>query len=306
MDIKIIAQEFYEYSIHIKGFSKATVRRYRYVIDSYCKIKAVSELSQVTQESVRDLLFFGRTQRNWSSNTTMVFHKSLLVFFRWCGDRGYMEGNPVISIEKPRIEQRIPKKFTKQEALRLIEIVENYPHKQSFLRYRNAAIFATFVFAGLRRSELLNLKYGDVDLENLTLFVRQGKGAKDRIIPLSSTLTRYLKRYVEERHKRHRTCPEFFTSLQFNQGFTSEGLKHLLKIIEPAVGFKFSVHKLRHTFATLMLEGGCDIYSLSKMLGHSDIKTTTIYLAATAEHLRAQMMKHPLNFEVNTVNPLIQ
>ncbi len=52
---------------------------------------------------------------------------------------------------------------------------------------------------------------------------------------------------------------------------------------------------LRHTFATLMLEGGCDIYSLSKMMGHSDIKTTTIYLAATVEHLRSQIEKHPLN-----------
>ena len=58
---------------------------------------------------------------------------------------------------------------------------------------------------------------------------------------------------------------------------------------------KFTIHKLRHTFATLMLEGGVDIYSLSKMMGHSDIKTTTIYLSASAEHLRSQMTKHPLN-----------
>ena len=57
----------------------------------------------------------------------------------------------------------------------------------------------------------------------------------------------------------------------------------------------FTIHKLRHTFATLMLEGGCDIYSLSRMMGHSDIKTTTIYLSASAEHLRGQMTKHPLN-----------
>ena len=58
---------------------------------------------------------------------------------------------------------------------------------------------------------------------------------------------------------------------------------------------KFTIHKLRHTFATLMLEGGVDIYSLSKMMGHSDIKTTTIYLSASAELLRSQMTKHPLN-----------
>ena len=65
--------------------------------------------------------------------------------------------------------------------------------------------------------------------------------------------------------------------------------------VRKSSGVTFTVHKLRHTFATLMLEGGCDIYSLSKMMGHSDINTTTIYLAASAEHLRSQMLKHPMN-----------
>ena len=65
-------------------------------------------------------------------------------------------------------------------------------------------------------------------------------------------------------------------------------------IIKSTSGVKFTIHGLRHTFATLMIEGGCDIYSLSKMMGHSDIKTTTIYLSASVEHLRDQMKKHPL------------
>ena len=61
------------------------------------------------------------------------------------------------------------------------------------------------------------------------------------------------------------------------------------------MNIRFTVHQLRHTFATLLLEGGCDIYSISQMLGHSDIRTTSIYLAATPEHLRIQVGKHPLN-----------
>jgi site-specific recombinase XerD len=77
--------------------------------------------------------------------------------------------------------------------------------------------------------------------------------------------------------------------------FTKSGIKRLDKKISKTSGIKFSLHKPRHTFATLMLEGGCDIYSLSRMMGHSDIKTTTIYLAASAEHLREQMLKHPMN-----------
>ena len=78
-------------------------------------------------------------------------------------------------------------------------------------------------------------------------------------------------------------------------GYTNDGLKRLVVQVRKTLGMNFSIHKLRHTFATLMLEGGCDIYSLSKMMGHSDIKTTTIYLSASVEHLRNQMTKHPMN-----------
>ena len=147
----------------------------------------------------------------------------------------------------------------------------------------------------MRKAELLNLRYTDVDLENRTVFVHHGKGGKDRIIPISFTLVQILERYLTERKRLKKTCPEFFTSLNRNQGFTGSGLKRMLNRIKKASGIHFGTHKLRHTFATLMLEGGCDIYSLSKMMGHSDIKTTTIYLSASAEHLRSQVMKHPLN-----------
>lgn len=179
--------------------------------------------------------------------------------------------------------------------MKLLEIVYNYPYDYKYLRYRNHAIFATFIFAGLRKTELLNLKYADVDIANLTIFINQGKGAKDRIIPMSYTLAESLKRYLEERKRLSKTCDQFFASLNRNSGFTDIGLKRLVIKMRTASGLTFTIHKLRHTFATLMLEGGCDIYSLSRMMGHSDIKTTTIYLSASAEHLRSQVGKHPLN-----------
>lgn len=141
----------------------------------------------------------------------------------------------------------------------------------------------------------MNLTLTDIDIQNLTILVRQGKGSKDRILPMSPTLALTLKRYLEERKKLKKTCMEFICSLNLNMGYTSHGLRNLVVQMKNASGLEFGIHKLRHTFATLMLEGGCDIYSLSKMMGHSDIKTTTIYLSASAEHLRSQMIKHPLN-----------
>ena len=253
------------------------------------------ELSQVTEQVVRRYFLDGRSKFNWRPATYRSYYMTLNVFFKWCRSGGHLQNNPVEGLELPPLGKTLPKRLLKKDALKLLEIVYNYPYVHSFIKYRNHAVFATFLFSGLRKSELLHLKCTDVDLENLTIFVRQGKGNKDRIIPMSYTLAQSLNRYLIERKKRKKTCPEFFTSSNRNQGFTNSGLKKWVTIFRKATNIYFTVHMLRHTFATLMLEGGCDIYSISRMLGHSDISTTTIYLSASAEHLRSQVTKHPLN-----------
>ncbi len=295
MDIIILSQQFCEHSQYMLGYSNYTVKRYKQAISFYYRQAGISTIEEVTEANIRSVFLYGRSVKHWKTNTYLGLYKSLMVFFRWCVSRGYMASNPIEKVEIPKLEKTLPPKLTQQQSLWLLEVVFNYPYQNSFLRFRNHAIFATFIFAGLRKRELLNLKLADIDVENLTLFVRQGKGNKDRIIPISYTLALSLKRYLEERKKRLKTCPYFFVSLNLDQGFADIGLRRLVTNIKNASGIPFSVHKLRHTFATLMLEGGCDIYSLSRMMGHNDIKTTTIYLYASAEHLRSQMIKHPLN-----------
>ncbi|MDB5227439.1 MAG: hypothetical protein JWN78_1632 [Bacteroidota bacterium] len=295
MNIQIEAQKFYQYSTYIRGYSHYTITRYKFAINFYCKIANVCNFEEVTVENVKALFFHGRTERKWKVSTFLTIHKSLVVFFRWAHQQGLLNINPAEGLELPRLEKRLPTKLTKQAALRLLEVAYHYPYTDTFLRYRNHAVFSMFLFAGLRKNELFNLKLADVDIENLTIFVRQGKGSKDRIIPMSFTLANSLKRYLDERKRKHKTCPEFFASLNRNMGITEMCLKLIVIQLRKASGMHFTIHWLRHTFATLMLEGGCDIYSLSKMMGHSDIKTTTIYLSASAEHLRNQITKHPLN-----------
>jgi site-specific recombinase XerD len=295
MDIQILAKKFYDHSTYIRGYSKDTIRRYKQTINFFCKNQHITEIEEVDSNKVKDYFFYGRTQRNWNANSFITFHKSLVVFFRWCVQEKYLKENPAEDIESPKLEKKLPPKLTKQEALKLLEVVYNYPYPYKFERFRNHAIFSTFIFSGIRSKELLNLKFTDVDIENLSIFIFQGKGSKDRVVPMSYKLAESLKKYLSERQRLNKTCPEFFASLNRNVGFTRTGLKRLVIKIRKASGINFTIHKLRHTFATLMLEGGCDIFSLSKMMGHSDIKTTTIYLAASAEHLRSQMTKHPLN-----------
>lgn len=294
MDINLLSKRFCDYSVLIKGYSKDTIRRYRNVIDFYRRFSKITCINEVNEENIRDLFYKGRIERNWSTNTFIIYRKTLMIFFKWCIKEGYMDKNPISNIEVPRLEKKLPIKINKQNALKILEVVQHFPYDYSFLRHRNYAIFSMFIFTGLRKQELLNLKYTDVDIDNLTIFVRKGKGSKDRIIPMNYTLAQALQKYKNDRKRLNKTNPEFFSSLRGNIGFTENGLKKLIEQVRKSSGVYFTAHKLRHTFATLMLEGGCDIYSLSKMMGHSDISTTTIYLSTTAEHLRAQVVKHPL------------
>jgi site-specific recombinase XerD len=296
MDIDTLRDQFCDHSTYIRGYAPDTIRRYRTTIQLLRRRTNVREIEECTEDRLREFFYRGRVERHWEANSFVTFHKSLAVFFRWCVEQGHLASNPTDGIETPKTAKRLPLRLTKQEALRLLESVQNYPWPYTYQRYRNHAILATFLYAGLRKRELLRLQMVDVDLSNQSIFIRQGKGGKDRVVPMSTTLAGILQRYLEERTRLGKICPEVFTSLNRNMGLTDEGLKGLVASARRMSGLRFHVHSLRHTFATLMLEGGCDIFSLSKMMGHSDIKTTTIYLAASAAHLRAQMVKHPLNF----------
>ena len=295
MHIEILLEEFCQYARYMRGVSSETEKRYREKVSYFSKASKISLISNVTEQVVQSFFIHGRKDKKWKVSTYRTYYMTLLVFFRWCVKNQHLEKNYLEGFELPKLEKSLPKKIKKEEALRLLEIAYNYPYSQNYLKYRNHAIFSLFLFAGLRKNELLHLKLADIDIENLSIFVRMGKGNKDRIIPMNQRLAQTLNRYLIQRNKKGKTCPEFFTSSIQNKGFTGTGLKLISNKLKQASGISFTIHKLRHTFATLMLEGGCDIYSLSKMMGHSDIKTTTIYLSASAEHLRGQILKHPLN-----------
>jgi site-specific recombinase XerD len=103
-----------------------------------------------------------------------------------------------------------------------------------------------------------------------------------------------LKPYLLERSETNPYSIYFFVSRDAKGKLSEKAFRRLITKMRDTSKIFFTPHMLRHTFATLMLEGGCDVFSLSKMLGHSDIKTTTIYLTATVKHLQTQIGKHPL------------
>ncbi len=297
MKIQELHSAFCEYQEAIKNYRSTTIKSYKETLQTF--LQACPEIERIDQVSfliAQKFFFWGRSTKKWSASTFITHHKRMNVFFKWAFERKFITENPFEMIEKPRLEKSLPKRLSKQEALGIIEAATYLPYPHSFLRYRNHAVFATFLYCGLRKSELLKLKITDVDLTNMVLNIRQGKGNKDRVVPIPFQLIAILEKYLTERERLNKTTLYFFVSMHRDGRLTDSGLKRLVLRIREASGTYFYIHMLRHTFATLMIEGGCDIYSLSKMLGHNDIKTTTIYLSASVEHLRGQITKHPLNF----------
>jgi len=232
MDIITALDTFCDYSKYMRGYSPDTIKRYRMTVRLLQRYLYAHAVEDCTSTKIREFFYHGRQELHWAPNSFITYHKSLAVFFRWCVQRGYLQSNPTDDMEMPKTEKKLPPKLTKQEALRLLEIAYNFPYPYTFQRFRNYAIFATFIYAGLRKKELLNLKIMDVDLVNQSIFVRQGKGSKDRVVPICSTLSGILSRYLEQRSRLNKTCLEFFTSLNRNMGFTETGMKRLIEFMK--------------------------------------------------------------------------
>lgn len=296
MNINALHERFCEEALVIKNYSPETIKWYQRTIYAFLKYHPeIESIEQITTERLRRFLYWGRLERQWTADTFMVYYKGLKSFLKWSTNRSYIDVNPILVIEKPKMEKKLPKRITKNEALLVLEYAFNQPSAYQFQRFRDRAVFGVMIYAGLRSKEVLQLKVHDVDLENGLIHVINGKGGKDRVVPVCTALKSILEDYWRDRTRLKKETIYYFSRLRGEGPFTKNGLKKIVERIRTKSGVNFSPHKLRHTFATMMLEGGCDVFTLSKMLGHSDIKTTTIYLSASVNHMREQILKHPLN-----------
>lgn len=275
--------------------SAKTISWYRQTFKSLTRFKEVKEAEELTPQLFKEWYFFGHGLK-WSPKTLANRVIGLSLFCDWLQKEGLLAKNPMDDLPRPRLPKRVPRHLSKQEAEYLIQVARNYPFEYEFERARAIAIIGMFIGTGIRREELRMLELRDVDLENFKVFIRSGKGNKDRLVPLPMNLVPSLRNYLKHRARLNRCNPYFWSSLRCDQIMGPRALKRLIFKLKQASGINFSAHKLRHTFAVLMLEGGCDIFSLSRMLGHSNIQTTTIYLTATVAHLKDQIQKHPLAF----------
>ena len=287
----------YQYCHHIhvfKNFTERTIRSKRDTFRMFLRRTGIKELHEITLPAVKSYIIDAKIKRKWSPKTIRNVIYDLKTFLDWCVSEDLLVENPIEKLEKPKVPKRLPQSLSKEEALRLLEWAEIANFTYRFERSRALAILGIFIFTGVRRQELLNLKCSQVDLEHKSLFVECGKGQKDRLIPLNFQLIRILKRYKKDRKLFDKTTPYFFASLRDNQAMGAKAIQRLFKKLQNELDIRVHPHLLRHTFATLMLEGGTDIYTLSQFMGHSEITTTALYLSTSLKHRRKQMDMHPL------------
>lgn len=204
---------------------------------------------------------------------------------------GHMKYDPTVNVETPKSWQTLPKFLTREEVERLLE----EPDITTDEGLRDRAMTELLYASGLRVSEMVNLTFGDVDLDK-GLVTCLGKGSKERQVPVGRAAVEWVRRYLPARRRLAGDVSHdrLFVGAGGTPVTRQQYWRRLVDYGERAKLGHITPHMLRHTFATHLLEHGADLRSVQLMLGHSDVSTTQIYTHVTNERLRETLKKfHP-------------
>lgn len=264
--------------LEIKRYSNSTIKTYTlYFKDFFDEFKGRKNIDDVTKDEINSYILrlirvnhISAAQQNQRINAIKFYYEHVLGL-----PKAYY------TIDRPRKVFTLPKVLSEKEVLDILKAARNIKHK---------AILATIYSAGLRRGELINLRLHDVSFDNMMLFIRAGKGKKDRTTLLSESNVIVLKRYLEE-YK-----PNYWLFEGPNRRtYSPTSIASILKIAVKNAGIhkRVTPHMLRHSFATHLLEHGVDIRYIQTFLGHESTTTTEIYTHVSKKSLAN--IKSPLD-----------
>ncbi len=242
------------------------------------------------KEYERDITFYRPNYRDKKDTLSPSYIRGLLGsvkdFLRYLAREEVLLCDLSFTIELPRLGTRLPRNILSYEE---IKTLFSLPDLKDPLGLRDRAIFEVFYGSGIRRSELLNLNLYDLDFEGGLLRINQGKGRKDRIVPLGRVAMHFLKEYLEKAR------PIFLRNFDEQAVFLARwgwrlgvsGLFFIFQRYTSQLGKKeIGCHTLRHTFATHLLKGGANLRAIQEMLGHENIETTQIYTRVYPQDLK--------------------
>jgi len=232
------------------------------------------------------------TERRFDRATIHLKMSALRSFFKWLVRTERVKLNPLVGLTLPKKARKLPKFLTIQQVEALLEAPLKGDAKSKLATWRDKAILETLYSAGLRIHELVQLNDDDLDVLGEVVRVR-GKGKKERLAALGGPAIETLQKYLEVRATSARG-PLFVN--RFGGRMTARSMQRMLKKYLLAAGLDPSLtpHKLRHSFATHMLDAGADLRSVQELLGHANLSTTQIYTHITPERLKKVYEKaHP-------------
>lgn len=265
---------------------------YRTIFNLFTKSKQIiaTDLSSYTTPNFKRFLGENLTEKNWSSSTYNNYRKYLRCYCEYLKNEWYIDENPIDKILKRKVAVQLPKTLTKDEIQELLRKLSTIFDTKTYTWKRNETIVYTYLYTGLRLSELLNLQLNHLQIHEWYIKVLKWKWSKDRIIPISNDLSRRLAHFIQMRNK------DF--DMQWDSALfpTAYGnflqpwdMKAIINKLRENISFYFTWHQLRHTFATELVRNNFDIFNISRILGHSKIDTTKIYLSVDTGRLKKQL-----------------
>lgn len=285
-----ILKRFLGYCAIEKGLSRNTLLSYERDLVRYLSLLKRPHLEDVDQKHIvaflAQLSAAGIAPASAARNLAAIrgFHKYLVM-------DGLAAHDPTINLESPRGWKRLPRSLSSSDIDTLLE----QPDRSTALGLRDKAMLELLYATGLRVSELIGLKVGDVDLNRGFLIV-MGKGSKERAVPLGETAVDCVRDYLSGSRPlllKGTDCESLFVSLR-RRAMTRQMFWERIKLYasRSGIGTNISPHTLRHSFATHLLDNGADLRAVQAMLGHADISTTQIYTHVSRERLRKIHEKH--------------
>lgn len=289
----LLTEQFENYiseCTYSKRLRPATIRASEQAFRQFAKVvPEVESCDEVTPAVLT--VFFQRLQtrerivgrnikvRGIRDVTIRAYAIRLKTFFKWLKDRKHISDNPFDTFKVPAPQFTDHRALTGDEIKRIMGCIVQYSSSMFIMR-RDLAMIGILTFCGLRRTELISLEMKDVDIAAGFITVRSetSKSKRTRRLPINVFLKPYLKEYIAIRKQRNCKAVRFFVSQGKDRDLTLHGLKHWVERIVKKSGVRFHLHRLRHTFATNLGIQGVGAVKIQKLMGHSDLRMTQMYL----------------------------
>lgn len=284
-------KEFENYLKNVKKYSINTVNSYVSDINIFISYLSVEKVNykNINRDIIRSYLKY-LDENNYKSSSINRILSSLNDYYNYLVKNKIIKYNYFNDINRPRKEKKLPNFINYAEYMNLISTIEK--EDNTYLRLRNLLLLEILFDTGLRVSEAVNIKIKDIDFKNHSIRVL-GKGSKERIVYFGDYASNYLEEYLSLREGIKSSDDEYLFWNKNYQKLTRRGAEYLINNIakKALLKQKITPHTLRHTFATEMLNNGCDIRSVQELLGHKSLSTTGIYTHVTNEVVREEYLK---------------